>query len=257
MVVTRQLTKHNNVHQSGPQRPAAAGSDGRTVMMRDMPRTERPLERLIMDGVEALGTRDLLAIIIRSGHRRASALNVADELLTRAGSLRSLAAQDVADFQRVRGIGPVKAGQIKAALELARRLGRERQHDRVAIHHPGDVAALLMDDMRVLDREVFKVLLLDTRHRVMKVHTLSIGDLSGTLVHPRELFKDAIRNSSAAVILAHNHPSGDPEPSPEDLDLTQRLVAGGRLLGIEVLDHIVIGDNTYVSMKQRGLVSGL
>jgi len=130
----------------------------------------------------------------------------------------------------------------------------EPHHDRFAVRHPRDVVGLLMGDMRDLDREVFKVLMLDIKHRIIAIDTLSVGDLSGTLVHPRELFKDAMRRNSAAVILVHNHPSGDPEPSPDDLELTRRLVAGGRLLGIEVLDHIIIGDNRYVSLKERGYV---
>ena len=115
----------------------------------------------------------------------------------------------------------------------------------------------MMDDLRDLDHEQFKLLMLDTKHRVIKIQTLSVGDLSGTLVHPRELFKAVIRRNSAAVVLVHNHPSGDPEPSADDIELTRRLMAGGKLLGIEVLDHIIIGDNTYVSLKQRGLVNGL
>ncbi|HEY8418270.1 MAG TPA: DNA repair protein RadC, partial [Limnochordales bacterium] len=222
------------------------------VVMRELPSHERPRERLLAVGERHLSTRELLAILLRTGTARESALTLADRLLAHAGSLRRLAAMAPEDLLQVPGIGPAKAAQIKAALELARRLALEPRHERFAVRNPRDVAGLLMGDLRDLDREVFKVIMLDTKHRIIAIETLSIGDLSGTLVHPRELFKDAMRRNSAAVILAHNHPSGDPEPSPDDIDLTRRLVAGGRLLGIEVLDHIIIGDNRYVSLKERG-----
>lgn len=222
------------------------------VIMRELPSHERPRERLLSVGERHLSTRELLAILLRTGTARESALTLADRLLAHAGSLRRLAAMAPQDLLQVPGIGPAKAAQVKAALELARRLALEPHHERFAVRHPRDVAGLLMGDMRDLDREVFKVLMLDTKHRIIAIETLSIGDLSGTLVHPRELFKDAMRRNSAAVILVHNHPSGDPEPSPDDIELTRRLVAGGRLLGIEVLDHIIIGDNRYVSLKERG-----
>jgi len=224
------------------------------VVMRELPCHERPRERLLNMGERNLSTRELLAILLRTGTARESALALADRLLAHAGSLRRLAAMGAHELLAVPGIGPAKAAQVKAALELARRLALEPHYDRFAVRHPRDVAGLLMGDMRDLDREVFKVLMLDTKHRIIAIETLSVGDLTGTLVHPRELFKDAMRRNSAAVILVHNHPSGDPEPSPDDIDLTRRLVAGGRLLGIEVLDHIIIGDNRYVSLKERGFV---
>lgn len=228
-----------------------------SVIIRELPAQERPRERLLNEGEQALNNRELLAILLGSGAPQQSALTLADQLLRNAGSLRGLAALDVEELRKVRGIGLAKAAQIKAAMELARRLSLEPGYERIAIRHPGDVAELMMDDLRDLDHERFMLLMLDTKHRVIKIQTLSVGDLSGTLVHPRELFKAVIRRNSAAVVLVHNHPSGDPEPSADDLDLTRRLAAGGRLLGIEVLDHIIIGDNTYVSLKERGLVNGL
>lgn len=232
-------------------------TEPKEVMMYELPVHERPRERLFAVGEQALNNRELLAILLSTGTKETSALGLADRMLAQAGSLRALAKRHPDELQRIPGIGRAKAAQLRAAFELARRLPLEPRTERIAIHHPGDVAALLMTDMRDLDREVFKVLMLDTKHRVLAIDTLSVGDLSGTLVHPRELFKSVIRRSSAAVILAHNHPSGDPEPSPEDVDLTARLAAGGRLLGIEVLDHIIIGDNKYVSLKERGLVNSL
>lgn len=228
-----------------------------SVLIQQLPVQERPRERLLNEGVQALSNRELLAILLGSGAPRQSALMLADQLLRNARSLRGLAALDVEELRKVRGIGLAKAAQIKAAMELARRMSLEPGYERIAIRHPGDVARLMMDDLRDLDHEQFKLLMLDTKHRIIKIQTLSVGDLSGTLVHPRELFKAVIRRNSAAVVLVHNHPSGDAEPSTDDLELTRRLVAGGKLLGIEVLDHIIIGDNTYVSLKERGLVNGL
>lgn len=237
---------------------AAAGSvaEADSVVIRELPAHERPRERLLNEGAQALSNRELLAILLGSGAQGKSALTLADHLLRKAESLRGLARMDVEELREIKGIGLAKAAQIKAAVELARRIALEPGYLRTAIRHPGDVAKLLMEDLRNLDHEQFKLLMLDTKHRVIKIETLSVGDLSGTLVHPRELFKAVIKRSSAAVILVHNHPSGDPEPSADDIELTRRLAAGGKLLGIEVLDHIIIGDNTYVSLKQRGLLNG-
>ena len=227
------------------------------VVIRELPVHERPRERLLNEGEKALSNREVLAFLLGAGYKQHSALALADHLLRNARSLRGLAAMDVEELRQIKGIGLAKAAQIKAAMELARRMSLEPGYQRIAIRHPGDVAQLLMDDLRDLDPEQFKLLMLDTKHRVIKIQTLSVGDLSGTLVHPRELFKTIIRRNSAAVILVHNHPSGDPEPSADDIQLTRRSAAGGRLLGIEVLDHVIIGDNTYVSLKERGLINGL
>src|SRR5690606_8239081 len=237
---------------------AAAGSvaEADSVVIRELPAHERPRERLLNEGAQALSNRELLAILLGSGAPGKSALTLADHLLRKAESLRGLARMDVEELREIKGIGLAKAAQIKAAVELARRIALEPGYLRTAIRHPGDVAKLLMDDLRNLDHEQFKLLMLDTKHRVIKIETLSVGDLSGTLVHPRELFKAVIKRSGAAVILVHNHPSGDPEPSADDIELTRRLAAGGKLAGIEVLDHSIIGDNTYVSLKQRGLLNG-
>lgn len=225
-----------------------------SVKIYELPKHERPRERLFKAGEDALNDRELLAILLGTGTKHMSALALADYMLSREGSLRALASVGAEELRRIDGVGEAKAARLRAAFELARRLPLQAQLDKIAIRHPGDVAALLMEDMRSRDREVFKIVMLDTKHRILTIDTLSIGDLSGTLVHPRELFKNVIRQSSAAIILVHNHPSGDPEPSPEDLDLTARIAAGGRLLGIEVLDHVIIGDNTYVSLKERGLM---
>ena len=169
-----------------------------------------------------------------------------------AAGLRHLATASIEELSAVRGIGPVKAAQIKAAIELGRRLACATA-SRPAVRTPADVAGLVMEGMRYLDKEHFQVVLLNTKNQVLGVELVSVGGLSSSLVHPREIFKVALRRSAAAIILVHNHPSGDPEPSPEDIGVTGRLVEAGRLLGIEVLDHVVIGDGCYASLRQRGL----
>lgn len=223
------------------------------VVIRELPDSERPREKLLWRGPQALEPRDLLAIVLRTGRAGASALMVADELLAQFGSLQGLGTAAPEELAKVPGVGLVKATQLAAAFELGRRSGG-RWRGRI-IRGPDDAAHLLMPEMRHLDREEFRAILLDTRHQVIAVHTVSIGHLSGTLVHPRELFKECIRRSSAALIVAHNHPSGDPSPSADDLVLTRRLVEAGHLLGIEVLDHLVLGDNRYISLKEQGLAN--
>lgn len=168
--------------------------------------------------------------------------------------LRYLATADLSELARRPGVGPAKAVQVKAALELGRRLAKEGLERGPALRGPRDVFLFVQDEMRLLDREQFRTLMLNTKHQVLAQETVAIGSLSAALVHPRELFKGCIKKSAAAVILVHNHPSGDPEPSPEDVSLTRRLAQAGRLLGIEVLDHVIIGDGRYVSLKERGLL---
>jgi DNA repair protein RadC len=225
--------------------------------LKDLPPDSRPRERLAALGAENLSTAELLAIILRTGQRGYTALEVAQLLLSREGEeggLRYLATADIEELAQCPGMGPAKAVQVKAALELGRRLGREGRERGPGIRTPRDVYRLLHDEMRLLDREHFRTVMLTSKHQVIAQETVAVGSLSAALVHPRELFKGCIKKSAAAVILVHNHPSGDPEPSPEDINLTRRLVEAGALLGIEVLDHVIIGDGRYVSLKERGLL---
>lgn len=229
------------------------------LALKNLPPGERPRERLASLGASALSEAELLALLLGTGTQRENALGLAESLLAlgqdRADSVRSLQYLVLAPLEEIAavpGIGEAKAARIKAALELAQRLSTTRAV-RPLIRRPEDAAELCMASMRHLDREHFRVLLLDTKHRVLGDEQVSIGHLNASLVHPRELFKGAIRRSAAAVILVHNHPSGDPTPSSEDLDVTGRLAAAGKILGIEVLDHIIIGDNQYASFKERGL----
>lgn len=222
-----------------------------SVVIRDLPTGERPREKLLKYGVTALSNRELLAIILRVGTRQQSALGLADEVLTHFGSLRDLRDARCEELQAIEGIGLAKATQILAALELGRRVQASvRVPD--MIRTPQDVADLLMEELRYLDREVMRLLILDTKNQVIATPTVSVGILDASMVHPREIFKDCIRRSAASVIIVHNHPSGDPTPSANDIEVTRRLRRAGEILGIDVLDHIIIGDNRFVSLKQEG-----
>ena len=220
--------------------------DRKTI--RDLPREERPRERLISLGAHHLSDVELVAILLGSGSRTLTAIELARELLGEQG-LRVLVESSVEDLAEQPGIGMAKACSLKSAAEIARRLSSRRQ-SRARIKSPGDVGQLLMEDMRYLDREHFRVILLNSKNQVLGIESVAVGSLNSAIVHPREIFKLPVKRSAAAVILVHNHPSGDPTPSQEDVEVTRRLVEVGNLLGIEVLDHIVIGDNCYLSLRE-------
>ncbi len=222
--------------------------------MSDIPEGERPRERLRIVGATGLSQRELLAILLRIGTRGRSALILADELLVRFGGLSGLARADLSELQDVPGIGPVKAVELKAALELGKRMILSApDQQRPQIKSPADAAQLLMLEMGVLEQEEVRTLLLDTRNRVQGSPMIYRGSLNATSMRVAEVFKDAIRTNSAGIIVAHNHPSGDPAPSAEDVRVTQALVQAGKLIDIEVLDHIVVAQGRYVSLKERGL----
>lgn len=222
--------------------------------IRHMPANERPMERLLEYGPEALSSAELIAVIIRCGRPGHSAVDVAGKLLSEYGSPRKLATATTIELATIPGIGQVRAAQIQAAIELGRRVLLSDGEQKMGISKPQDAADMLMPAMRYLEREEFRALFLDTRNKVMDVVTISVGTLNSSIVHPREVFRAAIRSGSAAMIVAHNHPSGDPAPSPEDIAITRRLCRVGTLVGIEVLDHIIIGDNVYVSFREKGLL---
>lgn len=230
------------------------------LTIKDLPEESRPRERLVKLGAQALSTSELLAILLSTGTSSETALQLAQRLLAgnvpgwHGKGLRALQDAGVEELSQIRGVGIAKATRIKAALELGRRLTAETPESRPVIKSPRDAAALLMEEMRYLDREQFRLLLLSTKNQVIAIETDFVGSLNSSLVHPREMFRTCIRRSAAAIILAHNHPSGDPTPSQEDIQLTRRLVEGGKIIGIEVLDHLIIGDGVYVSMKEKGII---
>lgn len=223
-----------------------------SLTIRDLPVTERPRERLARLGAEALSEHELLACILGRGIAGESVLISARRLLAAFESLRGIAEASVEQLAGVHGIGPAKAVQLKAAVEIARRIAQDSHGPPRPMDSLPAALAVLRPHVADKKKEHFVALLLDNRHRLIRLAPIAVGSLSATLVHPRELFKEAIAASAAAVIVAHNHPSGDPEPSEHDLVLTQRLVAAGDLLGIEVLDHIIVGADTPVSLRARG-----
>jgi DNA repair protein RadC len=221
-------------------------------LLRELPNDERPRERMLASGADALSNSELLAILLRTGTYQESAVHLAQRVLREAGSLRQLADMSTQQLTAIKGIGAAKALQLQAGIELGRRLAKSTFEERVVIRSPQDVAHLLMEDMRYLQKEHFIVLFLNTKNHVIAQETLSMGSLNASIVHPREVFRAAIKRSSASIICAHNHPSGDPSPSPEDIELTRRLAEAGKLIGIDVLDHVVFGDRSYISLKEKG-----
>lgn len=220
--------------------------------LREAPPDEQPREKMLDRGPDSLSNAELLAILLRTGSARETAVGLAGRILKESGSLRSLVEMSVEQMTQIKGIGPAKAVQIKAGIELGKRLSRTAIRDEVIIRSPKDVADFLMEDMRYLQKEHFVCLFLNTKNRVIAQETLSMGSLNASIVHPREVFLAAIKRSSASIICVHNHPSGDPMPSPEDIELTDRLKEAGEIIGIDVLDHVVLGDRTFVSLKEKG-----
>ncbi|MDA0999524.1 MAG: DNA repair protein RadC [bacterium] len=218
--------------------------------IRHWPISERPRERLLEKGSDALSDAQLLAIILRTGDQGVSALDLAIALLDRFGSLAALEAAPVADICDLKGIGPSKAAQIKAALEIGRRALRKEESERPAFHGGADVYRYLAPAMAHLPHEEFRLLLLDAKHRLLRETTISRGTLMGTSVDPREVFGAALRERAAAVVCAHNHPSGEPAPSVEDRAFTARLREAGHLLGVPLLDHVIIGRSGFFSFAE-------
>lgn len=220
--------------------------------LRQLPHSQRPRERMIEYGADALSHAELLAILIRTGTKNQSAVQLSSQLLQQCGSLRELVDMSLEELTTIKGIGQAKALQLLAGIELGKRVARSSLGDVVTVRSPYDAAMYMMEEMRYLKKEHFVCLFLNTKNHIIGKETLSMGTLNASLVHPREVFRAAIRISSASIICMHNHPSGDPAPSPEDIQITKRLVEAGTLLGIEILDHLIIGDGTFVSLKEQG-----
>nr|WP_040305599.1 DNA repair protein RadC [Caloramator australicus] len=220
--------------------------------IRDIPHDERPRERLIKFGPESLSNAELLAILLRTGTKDFSAINLAQNIISKNG-LDFLSNCTIEELSSIKGVGLAKAAQIKAAIELGKRLRGLRNSNKIKITSPKDVFNLIGEDMRYLKREFLRVIFLNTKNIVIDIKDISIGSLNSSIVHPREVFSEAIRRSSSSIIICHNHPSGDPEPSMEDINITKRLFEVGKLVGIELLDHIIIGDGCYISLKEKNL----
>jgi DNA repair protein RadC len=228
---------------------------GARLRIRELPRGERPRERLTSHGAHALSSIELLAILLGTGSGGRSALTLAQEVLSRSGgSLRRMALEPVASLTGLSGIGMARAVLIHAALELGRRLAAESRDEGVPVRSPRDVHVAYAPRLEDLPVEEFHVAVLDAQHRLERDITVTRGILNSSLVHPREVFREAIAERAAAIILVHNHPSGDPTPSPDDRLVTDQLVAAGRLLDIPVHDHVIIGRGRYVSFAETGLL---
>jgi len=222
-------------------------------MIRDLPMDLRPRERMLYAGPSALSTAELLAIILRVGNKGENVIRMAERLLSQMGGVTGLAQANFEELCALHGMGEAKATQIKAALELGKRLLMAAPQERPQVRSPADIANLLMLEMGLLEQEQLRAVLLDTKNFVVRVATVYSGSLNTTVVRVAEVFREAIRANCAGMIIVHNHPSGDPTPSPEDVRVTEMLVEAGALLDISVLDHLVIGRSRYVSLKERGL----
>jgi DNA repair protein RadC len=221
--------------------------------IKDLPAGERPRERLKKYGAGSLSNAELLAIILRTGVGGENVLNLAARLLAKFGGLIGLARAGFSELCGEKGIGVAKAAQLKAAMELGRRLLIASPEERLQIKSPADAANLMMIEMSMLEQEHMRLILLDSKNYILDTPTMYIGSLNTSVIRVGELFREAIKQNSAAIIVIHNHPSGDPTPSPEDIAVTELITQAGQLLDIDVLDHLIIGQQRYVSLKERGL----
>ena len=226
---------------------------GSTYRITDLEENDRPRERLAELGAQALPNAELIAILLRVGVQGENAVQLGQRLLRDLGGLHGLHRASFVEVCAQHGLGEAKASQLKAAIELGRRLAMLEPEDRPTIHSPGDAAELVRYEMGALEQEHLRVILLDTRNHVITIEKIYVGSLNSSTVRVGELFRPAIQRGAAALIVLHNHPSGDPTPSPEDVALTRSIVQSGKLLDIDVLDHLVIGHNRWVSLKERGL----
>jgi DNA repair protein RadC len=225
------------------------------TLIKEMPELERPREKMMLLGAHMLSNAELLAVLLGTGTRSLSATALADRILSmRSDGIAYLSECMPEELARVSGIGIAKSCRITAAVELGKRLAMNPKSRRVRIASPQEVAALFIEGMRHLKQECFRMVLLNVKNEIIAIEEISIGNINSSLAEPREVFRPAISRSAASIVLAHNHPSGNPEPSDSDVTATKRLVASGEILGIKVIDHIVVGDGTYVSMRQKRLL---
>lgn len=223
-----------------------------SLIIRDFPLDERPRERFIHHGPQSLSNHELIAILLRTGTKDESVLQLANRLLSHFEGLRQLKNATLEEITEIKGIGSAKAIQILAAVEIGRRIANSTFNDRYVIRSPEDGAKYVMNDMRFLPQEHFVCLYLNTKNQVIHKQAVFIGSLNASIVHPREVYREALKRSAASIIAVHNHPSGDPTPSREDIEVTKRLAECGKIIGIDLLDHLIIGDNKFVSLKEKG-----
>lgn len=226
------------------------------VTIKEMAVDERPREKMVLKGPKYLSNSELLAILLRTGNKDMSSIELANYIINmdKTEGIRGLYNTTIEELSQVKGIGPAKACQILAALELGKRIAKCIPKDKIKITSPDDICNFYMEELRYLKKEVFKIILLNTKNEITYDLEISIGSLNSSIVHPREVFIEAIKRSSNKIILMHNHPSGNPEPSKEDRNITQRLIEAGKILGIDVIDHIIFGDGVYFSFKEKSLI---
>lgn len=225
-----------------------------SLKITDLPCNERPRERIIRYGAAGLSNSELLAVVLRCGTKSENIINLCNRLLKETGGLNGLFDLSSEEFMKIRGIGAAKAAQLLSIAELTKRFKSFKSGDEIKIKSPGDAADILMEEMRYLKEEHLKVILLNTKNIVISIKDVSIGSLNSSIVHPREVFIEAIKKSSASILICHNHPSGDPTPSNEDIGITRRLKECSKILGIVMLDHLIIGNGTYISLKEKGIL---
>lgn len=232
-------------------------SENPHIKIKDLPESERPYEKLINYGAKALSDAELLAVVIKSGTPKLKSTEVAQKILQLnkyEKGLPGLYNLSIEQLKHIEGIGKVKAIQIIAILEFSKRLSTQQAIKEFKITSPSSIARIYMEEMRYFRQEHFKAVYLDNKNNIMGNRDITIGSINSTIVHPREVFTDAVKSSAASIIVLHNHPSGDPSPSVEDIEVTKRLLEAGKILGIYLLDHIVIGDGEYISLKEKGLI---
>ncbi|QDP42171.1 RadC family protein [Radiobacillus deserti] len=222
------------------------------MTLKDVPKQDRPRERLLALGPKTLSNQELLAILLGTGNKEESVVELAQRILMHFEGLVLLKDCTIEELTAIKGIGTAKGVLILSAIELGKRMHQYKAEDRYVIRSPEDGAEFVMEEMRDLNQEHFVCIFLDTKNQVIHRQTIFIGSLNASIVHPREVFREAVKRSAASIICAHNHPSGDPSPSQEDIHVTKRLVECGKMIGIELLDHLVIGDRKFVSLKEKG-----
>ena len=225
------------------------------IRVNDIPLNERPMEKLLQFGVDTLSNEELLAILLRTGTKGENVIDLSTRLILNLGGLDKILDASYEEIKKIKGIKNVKACQIIALSELFRRFKTLRaKNDLFKITRPSDIAELLMNEMNVLNQETLKLILLDTKNNIIRTRDVFTGTLNSSLIHPREIFREAVKFGSANIIISHNHPSGNPEPSKEDINVSIRIKECGEIMGINLLDHIIIGRNNYTSLKEKGII---